>query len=435
MTDAASSGPPMTIVRLEIDSFKRLRAARLEPTPSGLVPVRGRNGAGKTSLIESLEAALLGTSAAPEMPIAEGSHGARVVLDLGEIVVRRDWRRDSAGKATSSLSVENAHGAKSKSPQAVLDGLLGHFADPVQFLGMKSDEQVRVLLAQIGLDQELSRLEAKRDVAYAARRDVGRDADRARKAVESFAKDVAAIVQAPKESRNAEQLGAELQVANEHNAAIEAETVRQSTAEHAGRNAAAAIEKMRAEIAQLEAEIVRLRDVWSSAEERLNVLGGRVDVEPIREGLRQVEQRQRERVRIETLGRLEQDAERTAAEHRAADALLEESRAAIADLLRGTRFPVDGMSYDPDAKRLLVNGIPFSQASHAERLRISAAIAMSGEPRIRVAFIREGSMLDEESLAMVAAIAQERGFQLWCELVDSKREGPGVWIEDGEATQ
>ena len=431
-----SSTHPLTVVRLEVDAFKRLRAARLTPTPTGLVPVRGRNAAGKSSLIEGMEAALCGSHAVQELPIAEGAHGARVVVDMGDVVVRRVWKRDAAGVATSRLVVENAAGLPMKSPQAVLDALRGRFVDPVEFLGMTPPEQVHAVLCALGLDEEVRQLEAAVEERYVRRRDLGRDADRARKTVEQLEQEAGFFQDETLDDvADVGALAAKMKVAQDHNAAIAAAELARSSAASRGAAAIARMKRLKDELAKAEEDEQREAAAWRAANHALVVAGVPIDVAPILAKMREVEAGQRRRAKIEVLQNARAEAASAAALHDAASEDVDEARAQVAVLLAGAAFPVDGMNYDPDAKMLKVHGIPFSQASHAERLKISVAIAMSGNPTIRVVFIRDGSMLDDDSLALVAAMAEERGFQVWCEIVDSQKDGAGVWIEDGEASQ
>jgi len=60
---------------------------------------------------------------------------------------------------------------------------------------------------------------------------------------------------------------------------------------------------------------------------------------------------------------------------------------------------------------------------------------MSGDPMIRVLFVRDGSLCDAQRRMELNALAVERKYQAWFEVVDSTREGPGIWIEDGQAFQ
>lgn len=70
------------------------------------------------------------------------------------------------------------------------------------------------------------------------------------------------------------------------------------------------------------------------------------------------------------------------------------------------------------------------QASTAEQLRVSAAIAMALSPALRVLIVREGSLLDSTSLAMLAEMAAEKDFVVLCETVDESGQ-VGIYIEDG----
>ena len=55
---------------------------------------------------------------------------------------------------------------------------------------------------------------------------------------------------------------------------------------------------------------------------------------------------------------------------------------------------------------------------------------MSGNPELRIAEIRDGSLLDDKTLAMIEEMAKEEDFQVWVEKVGDS--GVGVIIEEGE---
>jgi hypothetical protein len=77
------------------------------------------------------------------------------------------------------------------------------------------------------------------------------------------------------------------------------------------------------------------------------------------------------------------------------------------------------------------NGVPLSQASGAERLRVSVAIGLALNPRLRVLLVRDASLLDENSLRLVAEMAQDAGAQVWLERVGDGDPG-AVIIADGQ---
>jgi thymidine kinase len=55
---------------------------------------------------------------------------------------------------------------------------------------------------------------------------------------------------------------------------------------------------------------------------------------------------------------------------------------------------------------------------------------MAQNPRLKVILIREGSFIDSDGVDMLRQIAEERGFQIWMEKVESTRPG-AIVIEDG----
>ncbi len=424
----------MTVIGLTVDSYKRLSAAHITPSPTGLIPVRGMNAAGKSSLIESMLAALLGKKGKSELPIMEGAHGAQVVVDLGEIVVTRRWTRDSGGRAQTKLTIEDADGHPMTSPQAILDKLVGQFADPVAFLGLPAAEQVKTVLAVLGLDQELDKLEARAAGYYDQRRDLGRDVTRTEKALDQISAEVEGLPAPPTEG-TIEELTAKLQAANESNAGREALKAGMLGASNRGKEAAARLERLEAEVQTLKDEVNAQRATWTENNLALAHTGPPIDPVPIAEALQAHEAASEHAGKRSLLESTRTQHSAAQAAHEEAERGLAAAREEIAELLGSAKFPIDGMKYDSDAKALTISGIPFSSASQAERLKAAAAIAMAGDPAIRVMFVREGSLLDDESVALLAQITEDWQGQLWLERVDSNAAGAGIWIEDGQAYQ
>lgn len=438
-----AEGPPLTVLRLEVEGYMRIRAAHVTPTPRGLVLVRGRNAQGKSSLIGSMADAF-GVER-PAMPITEGEHAGEVSVTLGcpedpsrNLVVRERFTRDAGGQAKRVLTIEAADGSRLSGPAAILKELRGHFADPVAFLDMTADEQARTALRVLGLADKLERLEQVAQGHYDHRRDLGREADRLSKA-EAQLRDEVTALPPPPTSGSVDELVSELRAANDHNAVIDRNVQDLEACTRAGQVLAdrirlkqAELERVQAELAGLAAERERCAERWTVLSQTVSA-STRVDVAPIEERLREHEEASKFAARRELYAATAADALAARTEHANAEAALEGARAKIAELLQATPFPVEGMAYDHEAKSLTVGGIPLSQASQAERLKVAAAVAMAGGPRLRVLFAREGSLLDAESQALLAQLALDRGFQLWLEVVDSTAEGAGIWIEDGEA--
>jgi hypothetical protein len=101
------------------------------------------------------------------------------------------------------------------------------------------------------------------------------------------------------------------------------------------------------------------------------------------------------------------------------------------DRIAAAHFPIDGLGFDDAGPTL--NGIPISQASGAQRIRLGVAIAAALNPRLRVVLVRDGSNLDDENLALLAKLAEEHDLQVWVERVSTHDAG-AIIITDGEVS-
>ena len=100
-----------------------------------------------------------------------------------------------------------------------------------------------------------------------------------------------------------------------------------------------------------------------------------------------------------------------------------------ASALASASFPVAGLSFNESG--VLYNGVPLSQASSAEQIRVSLAMGMALNPKLRVLMIKDGSLLDADSLQAIRDQVTEGDFQLWLEVVNPD-DPSAVLIEDGQ---
>jgi hypothetical protein len=98
--------------------------------------------------------------------------------------------------------------------------------------------------------------------------------------------------------------------------------------------------------------------------------------------------------------------------------------------IEAAKLPVEGLGFGDG--NVLLNGVPFEQASDAEQLRASVAIAMAGNPKLRVIRVRDGSLLDADGMKLLAELADRHDMQVWIERVASDGK-VGFVIEDGHA--
>jgi hypothetical protein len=86
--------------------------------------------------------------------------------------------------------------------------------------------------------------------------------------------------------------------------------------------------------------------------------------------------------------------------------------------IAAAKLPVAELTITPEGLVMLA-GFPFSQASDAQQLRASIELAMALNPRLRVIRVRDGSLLDDDGMALVRDMAERHGYQVWIERVGS----------------
>lgn len=441
----------MKIIELRAENVKKIVAVTIKPD-GNMVEITGRNGSGKTSVLDAIWWALEGQKNIQAVPIRKGATSAKVRLDLGDLKITRTFSQEKdketkepTGDYTTSIVVENAEGARFPSPQSVIDKLLGALSfDPLAFTRMKPAEQFETLKQFVpGVDFGV--LDKANENDFRIRTETNKQVKdlRAREAAVVVDEQIAPI---PVDEAGIVQ---EIEDAGRYNAGIETQRVqRQNFRDKLTDERRRLQEKeeereaMQREIAQLQS---KLRALESRIEETRNQIQAQqtylddadpipalINMQPIRDRLvfaknenRRIEANERAKADKARLATQADDAEKKAADlTRAMDA----RKKAKADAIAAAKMPVDGIGFGDGA--VLLNGVPFEQASDAEQLRASINIAAAMNPKLRVIRVRDGSLLDESALKLLAEFAEASDMQIWLERVDSSGK-VGFVMEDG----
>ena len=399
----------MKIVKLQASNFKRLVA--VEITPDGnLVTITGKNGAGKSSCLDAIAAALGGSKAQPDKPIREGEGLAKVVVETEEYTVTRKY---TLGRST--LEIKNKAKSTISSPQALLDRLVGAIAfDPLAFSQMKDKDQRETLLEVLGLDL------ASHDTKIETLRNERKELLAAKKRADG---DLETLVFTPG-LPDSEVSVAEL-----------SDSLRQAHAVNAKG------EKLEGEHAVKQQEIANQREVIALAEQKIAGLFAEceairdqcgtitlVDTSAIEQQIAGSEETNK-RVRANQFYRAaEKQSESLADAIKAKYDAIQDAETAKSNAIGDAQMPVEGLGID--ANGLTLDGIPFRQVNHARRLPVSMAVAMAMNPELRVMLVN-GNGLNQETLETIAAYAEKHDFQVWLEKATEDGEGFGITIEDG----
>jgi hypothetical protein len=460
----------MKVVKLQAENFKRLKAIDITPTDPMMI-VSGANAQGKTSVLDAIWAALGGgemsKSTGTVMPIRDGEKSAFVKLDIGDYIVTRKWTASG-----STLAVETREGAAYKSPQAILDGLVGKIAfDPLSFANMDEKKQRETLLKLVDLGIDLDKIAADRKAQCDARTDVNKvakllsakiamapvvpedtpDMELSLSAIAEEINAAQAVIRANDKRREAPakaeserdaavKRNHDLAVAiDRHNSELEAEIARRmAELEREKSRRLADIERLKASVPVLEKAVSDANDKLEASQVEVAAL-----VDPDTAALNAKmsgAEAVNSNVRVkQALQRLRGDLEEVTKNADAHTAKIEALDAEKEAALKSAKFPVDGLGFSDTG--VTFNGIPFSQCSAAERLRTSIAMAMAMNPKLRVLRITDGSLIDSKNMAIIEEMVKSADYQCWLEKVqdveiatDGSKVYPktGVYIEEGE---
>ena len=404
----------MKIIELHAENFKRLRVVQFEANGSGVIEVGGKNAQGKTSTLDAIQAALGRIGKETTQPIRSGETRAEVRIDLGDLVVKRTWTA-----SRSVLKVTTPEGHSIQDPAALLRKLVGKIAfDPLEFAESKPDDQVKQLLAVLDSPVDLDELEAKRKHIYEERTGLNREvkALTARLAGRPIHDPTL-----PKETVPASKLASALAHADLSRSQLEILRRRKG-------DLLADIEQLKRQLAATEAE---LEQINQEGRELSRAVREQPSADELSRQLEKIEETNQKVIVNNQTAELREELRRMSAAAEGCTAGLEEVAKVRRDALAAAGLPELGVEFDESGVTL--NGVPFTQASGAERLRISTLIAMKANPEIRVISIRDGSLLDSDSMAVLREFAGRHDFQIWIERVKDSPDGAGLYIEDGEA--
>ena len=453
----------MNIVKLQAENIKRIVAVEIEPD-GALVQITGRNGAGKSSILDAIWWALAGERSHQSAPIRKGSDTARIRLDLGDVIVTRQFAKRAVAEGApegapdavvTRITVETAEGARFPSPQTMLDALLGSLSfDPLAFARASDRAQVEMLAGLCGVD--LATVERANKGDFDRRRDCNRDAKQKRSAAGQIAVpsdtpdaeiSVAELaqklrtVEAENRAHDRERSGREgtaARISRERSDADAIERLGAETVEAAERRAAdlrseadAVLARANIEQQKAEQQARSMREPADKAEARLlslDPVDPDTDTEPFQQKIEDAERVNRDVAAAERKHALSLDAIEAERKAKALTDSMDARRRKVANAIAAADLGIEGLTVQDG--RVMLGAVPFEQASDAERLRLSCAIAMRGDAKLKVLRVRDGSLLDADSLALLREMAESADYQVWIEMVDSSGT-VGIVIEDG----
>ncbi|MGF2029363.1 AAA family ATPase [Lactococcus lactis] len=366
------------INKLEIENVKRVKAVSLEPTQNGLTVIGGRNGQGKTSILDSIAWALGGNKYKPSQPHREGSvlpPNLQISLSNG-LEIKRDGKN-------SDLKVIDPSGQKAG--QKLLDSFVEEFAlNLPKFMESSNADKARTLLQIIGVGDKLAEFEKKEQELYNERLVIGRVADQKKK----FAAEMTYFQEAPKELISVSELIQEQQAILAKNA--ENERLRGQR------------DNLKQQQAHLDSEIARLIEEKAKVDQQLEIAEKDAldlhdeSTDQLEYSISNTEEINRKVRANFDKDKAEQDAQVEKEKYDNLSAQIDRIRLDKNQLLEDADLPLPGLSVAEG--ELLYKGQRWDNMSGAEQLKVSTAIVRKLNPECGFILIDKLEQMDLDTL-------------------------------------
>lgn len=412
------------ITSFEAENIKRVKAVELKPSESGLTVIGGRNGQGKTSVLDAIAWALGGNRFKPSHAKREGSTTAprlRVELSNGIVVERKG--------INSSLKVTDPSGHKSG--QNLLDSFLEQLAlDLPKFMNASDKEKAETLLQIIGIGDELTQLEAKEEHLYNQRTTLGQLARQKRGAAE----DMTHFPDAPNAPISASELIQEQQAILARNGENQQKRYQAQQLDSRCKDLAAQLARLMQQAEDINKKVNETTSQLEQARSDLDTANK--TVEQLRdESTAEIEAKLQEIDAINTKVRTNAARENAFAEADELDGQYKELTDQIEtvrdqrlSLLNGADLPLPGLNVEQG--KLAYNGQAWDCMSGSEQLRIATAIVRALKPTCGFVLVDKLEQFDPQTLAEFGAWAQTEGLQIIGTRVGSD-DSCQIIIEDG----
>ncbi|WP_337462431.1 AAA family ATPase [Dialister invisus] len=401
---------PVKINELLIENVKRVKAVQFEPSIDGLTIIGGRNGQGKTSVLDAIAWALGGNNYKPSVPERDGAlvpPNLHIELSNGLIVERK-------GK-NSTLKVTDPNG--NKSGQQLLNEFVSTLAlDLPKFINGSDKDKADSLLKILGIGDVLAQLDTKENQLYAQRTEVGRIADRKKKAAD----EMPMYPNVPKEPVSATELIKQQQEILARNG--ENERKRQDAARYEQMLAEAqiAFDEAKAALQKAEQDCLTAR---KSAEDLHDESTAKLE-----KNLAEIEALNIKIRANSTKEAAEVEANNLQQEYDGLTEQIESVREERNKLLDSAELPLPGLSVK-DGK-LIYNNMPWDGMSGSDQLKVATAIVRKLNPQCGFVLMDKLEQMDLETLQEFGAWLKQEGLQVIATRVSTGDEC-SIIIEDG----
>lgn len=436
------------------------------------IEVTGKNGVGKTSIIDAIKYALTNDS--------ERDYILKKGESEGEILIETDTglyidRKKRANQADYK-SIKDG-GKVVSSPEAMLKTIFTPLQlDPVKFIQLSKKEQNRAILDLIEFDwdlkwikeqfgeippdvnyeqnilQVLNDIQAENGHYFQTRQDINRELRNKKAFVEEIAETIPSNYEAEKwENYDLGDTYKRIEKAKEINSRIERAKIFKDSYDNKVRGyeaekeiqVSSEREKIATEREELSSSIERMKAEIKAAEDKLTTLDGKladkvelaesayrekvakldsdmqvadeyinkekVDTSADEEEVRTAEEMKKHLNEFYRMQRLQEECEALATESNGYTEKIELARELPGKILETATIPVEGLTVEDGVP--LINGLPISNLSEGEKLNLCVDVALSKPNNLQIILIDGAEKLSDENRAKLYEKCKASGLQ------------------------
>lgn len=418
----------LSILEFRAENFMKLKVVQITPTTNTVV-LSGANEQGKSAVLKAILVALAGKDSLKEIPepIRKGADKGEVTLDLGDYIVTRTFTAKD-----SYLSITNREGAKYGSPQKLLDELFNkNTIDPSEFLSLDEEKQYKQLKNLVKLEIDIDEIEGFKKAAFDERTIVNREVKQLEARLNALPIPADNL---PQEEVQATEILDKIKEATEIIGKNNEQRELLKTKARSFNQLKSVKEEIESKIKLMQDELLKVNENLAIVQKEGKDLQDQVaklvdpDLNEYNQSLTNIEITNKKVRQAKEYNSLAKDLTVKKQEAEKLTAKITQYDEEKQKTLKNAKFPVEGLSFGDNG--ILYKNIPFSQCSSEERLRVSLAIAMAQNPKLKVILLRDGSLFDSRNMKVIEELAAENGYQVWIEKVDDSGK-VGIVIEDG----
>lgn len=391
----------MKVESIRIKNFKAISEENLEINGNN-VYVLGKNARGKSSFLDAIFKIISGKDLPTKLTKEDAKNGF-VEIDLGEMLVRATFNEKNEKIA---LTIENKDGAVYKSPRTMLDELAGVVDfDVNNFFNMQPKKQVDFIKQLVGID--FTDLDDQYKEHFQQRTYINKLVKELEAKLVPF--DKTKIKPIP-----IKDIQEKIRLATEENTKIEATITR--------------FEEREKKIADLKKQIEVEEGLQTKAREWLSE-NTVTDLKELNESLNEAIEFNKEAEKNKLAMEAQEEYNNRIKEQEELNINLQSIEETKRRIISESEMPVPGLTFDDNG--LYYNGLPFekSQINTAQQIIVGLQINLALLKDIKIARF-DGSLLDNDNIAIVEKWAKENDLQLFVEFVDRNTETLKIEIKE-----